>query len=180
MLEAAQLGNVATRLLFENERVKVWEMRLEPRPSSDLHRRTLHYPLYIRERREGRLGGARVAHHFGGEAEPRLLERIEGVGRDVAALEGGHLRGGGARRLRDGHVLHPLVARRGEGRDAQDGELAELRRELLAPEDGGAEADQRAKVGFGGRPTTKHVELDGQPREELPHGFGSGRGADGA
>ena len=30
MLEAAQLGNVATRLLFENERVKVWEMRLEP------------------------------------------------------------------------------------------------------------------------------------------------------
>src|SRR5213592_2273108 len=29
MLEAAQLGNVATRLLFENERVKVWEMGLE-------------------------------------------------------------------------------------------------------------------------------------------------------
>ena len=28
MLEAAQLGNVATRLLFENERVKVWEIYL--------------------------------------------------------------------------------------------------------------------------------------------------------
>src|SRR2546428_7670957 len=47
MLEAAQLGNVATRLLFENERVKVWEMRLEPGESSDLHRHTLDYLLYI-------------------------------------------------------------------------------------------------------------------------------------
>ena len=49
MLEAAQLGNVATRLLFENERVKVWEMRLEPGESSDLHRHTLDYLLYILE-----------------------------------------------------------------------------------------------------------------------------------
>ena len=49
MLEAAQLGNVATRLLFENERVKVWEMRLEPGESSDLHRHMLDYLLYILE-----------------------------------------------------------------------------------------------------------------------------------
>src|SRR5881396_3539825 len=49
MLEAAQLGNVATRLLFENERVKVWEMGLEPGESSDLHRHTLDYLLYILE-----------------------------------------------------------------------------------------------------------------------------------
>ncbi len=49
MLEAAELGNVATRLLFENERVKVWEMRLEPGESSDLHRHTLDYLLYILE-----------------------------------------------------------------------------------------------------------------------------------
>src|SRR5438876_12195315 len=49
MLEAAQLGNVATRLLFENERVRVWEMRLEPGESSDLHRHGLDYLLYILE-----------------------------------------------------------------------------------------------------------------------------------
>lgn len=49
MPEAAQLGNVATRLLFENERVKVWEMRLEPGESSDLHRHELDYLLYILE-----------------------------------------------------------------------------------------------------------------------------------
>jgi beta-alanine degradation protein BauB len=46
---AAELGNVATQLLFENERVKVWEMRLEPGESSDLHRHTLDYLLYILE-----------------------------------------------------------------------------------------------------------------------------------
>ena len=44
-----ELGNVATRLLLENERVKVWEMRLEPGESSDLHRHTLDYLLYILE-----------------------------------------------------------------------------------------------------------------------------------
>jgi mannose-6-phosphate isomerase-like protein (cupin superfamily) len=49
MPEAAQLGNVATRLLFENERVKVWEMRLEPGEASDLHRHGLDYLLYILE-----------------------------------------------------------------------------------------------------------------------------------
>jgi len=44
-----ELGNVATRLLFENERVKVWEMLLEPGESSDLHRHGLDYLLYILE-----------------------------------------------------------------------------------------------------------------------------------
>ncbi len=44
-----EFGNVATRLLFENERVKVWEMRLEPGEASDLHRHTLDYLLYILE-----------------------------------------------------------------------------------------------------------------------------------
>ena len=44
-----ELGNVATRLLFENERVKVWEMLLEPGESSDLHRHGFDYLLYILE-----------------------------------------------------------------------------------------------------------------------------------
>jgi mannose-6-phosphate isomerase-like protein (cupin superfamily) len=49
MSQAQELGQVATRLLFENERVKVWEMLLEPGESSDLHRHTLDYLLYILE-----------------------------------------------------------------------------------------------------------------------------------
>ena len=40
MSTAEQYGNVATRLLLENERVKIWEMLLEPGESSDLHQRT--------------------------------------------------------------------------------------------------------------------------------------------
>ena len=43
------VGNVATRVLFENERIKVWEMLLEPGESSDLHRHGLDYLLYILE-----------------------------------------------------------------------------------------------------------------------------------
>jgi hypothetical protein len=46
---AKQLGNVANRLLFENERVKVWEMDLAPGESSDFHEHTLPYVLCIRE-----------------------------------------------------------------------------------------------------------------------------------
>ena len=43
------LGGVGTTVLFENDRVKVWEMRLEPGEASDLHRHTLDYLLYILE-----------------------------------------------------------------------------------------------------------------------------------
>ena len=46
---AKQLGNVANRLLFENERVKVWEMDLAPGESSDFHEHTLPYVLCIQE-----------------------------------------------------------------------------------------------------------------------------------
>src|SRR3989442_15839842 len=49
MPEGAELGNVATHLLFENERVRVWEMRLEPGESSSPHRHGLDYLLYILE-----------------------------------------------------------------------------------------------------------------------------------
>jgi beta-alanine degradation protein BauB len=43
------LGDVATRLLFENERVKVWEMLLEPGESSARHRHTMDYLLCVVE-----------------------------------------------------------------------------------------------------------------------------------
>jgi len=40
-----QLGDVATTKLFENDRVRVWEMALEPGESSDVHQHTLDYLL---------------------------------------------------------------------------------------------------------------------------------------
>ena len=45
----SQLGDVATRLLFENDQVKVWEMDLAPGESSDFHEHTLPYVLCIIE-----------------------------------------------------------------------------------------------------------------------------------
>jgi mannose-6-phosphate isomerase-like protein (cupin superfamily) len=44
-----ELGDVANRFKFENERVKVWEMLLEPGESSDLHHHALDYMLIILE-----------------------------------------------------------------------------------------------------------------------------------
>jgi quercetin dioxygenase-like cupin family protein len=49
MGHARRLGDVANRFLFENERVKVWEMVLEPGESSDPHSHTLDYLLCILE-----------------------------------------------------------------------------------------------------------------------------------
>jgi hypothetical protein len=39
------LGKVATRLLLENERVRIWEMDLEPGSRSDTHRHEVDYVL---------------------------------------------------------------------------------------------------------------------------------------
>ena len=43
--EERRLGDVATKLLFENERVRVWEMRLGPGEEGDVHRHDLDYVL---------------------------------------------------------------------------------------------------------------------------------------
>jgi quercetin dioxygenase-like cupin family protein len=43
------LGDVATRLLFENEFVRVWEMRHAPGECSDRHRHDLPYLLCVVE-----------------------------------------------------------------------------------------------------------------------------------
>jgi predicted metal-dependent enzyme (double-stranded beta helix superfamily) len=48
------LGGVGTRLLFENERVKVWELRLAPGEDSPPHRHALDHLLI-------QLSGDRVA-----------------------------------------------------------------------------------------------------------------------
>ncbi|MGH0032435.1 MAG: hypothetical protein ACQGVC_21805 [Myxococcota bacterium] len=38
-------GDVATKLLFENERVRIWEMLLEPGEDGELHEHTLDHIL---------------------------------------------------------------------------------------------------------------------------------------
>jgi hypothetical protein len=43
--EERVLGNVATRLLLENERVRIWEMDLAPGERSATHRHDLDYVL---------------------------------------------------------------------------------------------------------------------------------------
>jgi len=50
---AQPLGDVANRLLFENELVRVWEMNLAPGERSDRHRHDLPYLLCV-------LDGSRV------------------------------------------------------------------------------------------------------------------------
>jgi hypothetical protein len=49
VVSARKLGNVANRLLFENERVRVWRMDRAPGESSDFHEHTLPYLLCILE-----------------------------------------------------------------------------------------------------------------------------------
>jgi hypothetical protein len=39
------LGDIATRMLFENDRVRIWEMRLEPGEESAVHRHDLDYVM---------------------------------------------------------------------------------------------------------------------------------------
>ena len=49
MASESELGNVATRILFENDAVRVWEMDLAPGERSDRHRHSLPYLLCILE-----------------------------------------------------------------------------------------------------------------------------------
>jgi len=49
MTASEPLGDVATRLLFENDRVKVWEMLLEPGEASARHQHTRDYLLCVLE-----------------------------------------------------------------------------------------------------------------------------------
>ena len=44
-----EIGQVADRVVFENERVRIWEMKLEPGEASDFHEHTLDYLLCVIE-----------------------------------------------------------------------------------------------------------------------------------
>ena len=43
MTSKHELGDVGTKLLFENERVKIWDLALEAGQSSDWHQHALDY-----------------------------------------------------------------------------------------------------------------------------------------
>jgi hypothetical protein len=45
--EGAELGGVGTQVLFEDDRVRIWELTLEPGEASDLHRHDHEYYLVI-------------------------------------------------------------------------------------------------------------------------------------
>ena len=54
MAGPVDLGDVGTKLLFENDRVRIWELRLEPGEDSDVHRHHLDHILVL-------LSGDRIA-----------------------------------------------------------------------------------------------------------------------
>jgi hypothetical protein len=43
------IGNIATRVLFEDDRVRIWELHLEPGEASDLHHHENDYYLVIQQ-----------------------------------------------------------------------------------------------------------------------------------
>ena len=57
MPDAREFGDVGTRLLFENDRVRVWEMSLAPGERSALHRHENDYLMV-------QLAGDKVAAEF--------------------------------------------------------------------------------------------------------------------
>lgn len=87
--EDRALGDVATRLLFENERVKVWEMDLAPGEESDLHHHAMDYLLVILEgdriaaRASGERPGARAAD-IEAEVRPGQVFYVKAGGTETA------------------------------------------------------------------------------------------------
>ncbi len=59
------LGDVATRLLFENETVKVWEMTLAPGEASALHRHDHPYVMCV-------LAGTRIDADIVGKGQLQI------------------------------------------------------------------------------------------------------------
>jgi len=80
------LGDVATTLLFENDRVKVWELALEPGECSDVHEHLHDYVLI-------QLEGDRIAGIFEddthGEYPPGTVEGDVSYGNVFYTTKGG-------------------------------------------------------------------------------------------
>ena len=73
MADQRVFGGIASKVLFENDRVRVWEMRLAPGEESDLHEHTLDY---IMIQIDGDKMAARFEPDSGGEWAG--LDYIEG------------------------------------------------------------------------------------------------------
>ena len=78
MAEAREYGDIATKLLLENDRVRIWEMRLEPGERSALHRHDNDYiMIQIDGDRMAALAGARaVAAAAPGAQLPHLQQAL--------------------------------------------------------------------------------------------------------
>jgi hypothetical protein len=57
MTDQREFGDIATKLLMENDRVRIWEMRLEPGQKSALHRHDNDYVMI-------QISGDRMAADF--------------------------------------------------------------------------------------------------------------------
>jgi predicted metal-dependent enzyme (double-stranded beta helix superfamily) len=81
-----RLGDVATKVLFENDRVKVWELALAPGEESDVHEHTRDYLLV-------QLEGDKIAGVFEpdthGEYPPGIVEGDVAPGNVFYTTKGG-------------------------------------------------------------------------------------------
>lgn len=64
------LGDIGTEVVFENDRVRIWEMRLAPGERSAVHRHDLDYVLVLLE-------GDRIAAEPEADTEGPVTERLE-------------------------------------------------------------------------------------------------------
>jgi mannose-6-phosphate isomerase-like protein (cupin superfamily) len=70
-IEERSFGDVGTKCLFENERVRIWEMRLEPGQESALHRHQLDYVLVM-------IDGDRIAATYEDDTAGSYRGEVEG------------------------------------------------------------------------------------------------------
>lgn len=70
MSEQRVLGGVGTKVLMENDRVRIWEMRLDPGQESAVHRHDLDYVLV-------QIDGDRIAGVPEPDSEGQYNEYIE-------------------------------------------------------------------------------------------------------
>jgi quercetin dioxygenase-like cupin family protein len=64
------LGDIGTEVIFENDRVRIWRLHLEPGQRSDVHRHDLDYILVL-------LNGDRIAAEPEPDTDGPVTERLE-------------------------------------------------------------------------------------------------------
>ncbi|MFE9566514.1 hypothetical protein ACFYM0_36080 [Streptomyces sp. NPDC006487] len=70
MTQDRALGGIGSRILFENDRVRVWELRLAPGERSDVHRHELDHVLI-------QIAGDRIAVHPEPDTEGPYRDHLE-------------------------------------------------------------------------------------------------------